>query len=118
MKRIPLILLLLVAMQSCGHREVKPEENKEPVRIVVDLNKSYQGMEGGILWEWEPDTTNGLLRVKHLDTIIGIKNWNPIVLIYNGDTTYHYNDTIRIKCKPDTVTIYKNIEHANNVYIN
>lgn len=56
-----------------------------------------------------------------LDTIVGLKNWKPVVIIAGKDTSVHWwGDTIRFNtCKPDTVykIAYRNIQHANVVNI-
>lgn len=100
-----LILLLFPMIIGC--------EKKQNKVVVVDFNRAFILKEGdSILWQ-EPifvidsiDTTGSIdFTAGHSlpqDTLIGLKNYKPFILILGTDTTKHYwGDTLRIqKCEP------------------
>ena len=122
-----LLILLLCFIVGC-----KEEATKKPVTIVIDYsNKNWRLMDGDSVWwsigEWVTDkkATDSLFEVGHhkeQDTVFGLKNFKPLVIIKdNGDTLrYWFGDTVRFNlCKPDTTykIIYRDIKYADKVII-
>jgi len=80
--------------------------HKEKVRIIVDTNREFIKMDAdSIYWsrgKWRIDSIKGNLIFRSFiesDTLIGLKNCKPTVIIYDGKDTqrYFYGDTLRFE---------------------
>lgn len=114
-----IVITLIVTSVFVYHKSIHTDKQLDPVTIVIDRNSFHylSLMDGDSIWwshgEFIEDSVTGVISMGHetpQDTIWGLKNFKPLVLITDGDTMrYWFGDTVRFQsCEPQLASKWTN----------